>query len=497
MVTYNFSINHILGLKIRELRALKNLSFQELSRKTGLSISYLSEIEKGKKYPKGDKLMALANAFEVSYDALVSLQVSKKLQPVINLLNSDFFKEFPLEIFGLDPQKVVELLSQAPEKVNAFIHTVINIARNYEMRGEHFYLAALRSYQEMHDNYLEEIEQAVKSLSSEFPQLAQLPLKASVIENVLKEHFGITVSRDELSQEPTLRDLRSYYVEGKSRLLLNTGLTSSQEGFLLARELAFHCLKLKKRPLATPPLGGEAFDVVLNNYKASYFAAALIMPEDVLVEDISAAARLIKLDDQMLVKLLEKYNATPEMLMQRLTNLLPHHFGLKNLFFLRFVGTDNFNQYDLTKELHLSRAHSPHGNGLNEHYCRRWISIRLIKQLRSNRQLTNKAGMLSGAQISRYYGTNDEYLCLTLAFPNVSNPAESISVTIGFYIDEGLKKRIRFIEDPSIKSRIVNTTCQRCAWTDCEDRIAPPIQVEKQRALKETSEALERVGSLK
>ena len=78
-----------------------------------------------------------------------------------------------------------------------------------------------------------------------------------------------------------------------------------------------------------------------------------------------------------------------------------------------------------------------------------------------------------------------------MAFPNVSNPIESISVTIGFYIDEALRQRIKFIDDPSIKSRIVNTTCERCAWTDCEDRIAPPIQVEREKSRQEILQAME------
>ena len=46
----------IFGLKVKQLRLEKNLSFAELAEKTGMSISYLNEIEKGKKYPKEDKI---------------------------------------------------------------------------------------------------------------------------------------------------------------------------------------------------------------------------------------------------------------------------------------------------------------------------------------------------------------------------------------------------------------------------------------------------------
>ena len=53
----------ILGLKVRQLRTDKGLSLSELNKTSGMSISYLNEIEKGKKYPRKDKLNQLADAF--------------------------------------------------------------------------------------------------------------------------------------------------------------------------------------------------------------------------------------------------------------------------------------------------------------------------------------------------------------------------------------------------------------------------------------------------
>lgn len=56
----------IFGLKVKQLRKGQQLSFAELSARSGLSISYLNEIEKGKKYPREDKIEALAEALKVS-----------------------------------------------------------------------------------------------------------------------------------------------------------------------------------------------------------------------------------------------------------------------------------------------------------------------------------------------------------------------------------------------------------------------------------------------
>ncbi len=39
------------------------------------------------------------------------------------------------------------------------------------------------------------------------------------------------------------------------------------------------------------------------------------------------------------------------------------------------------DHFEITKELHLSQLHNPYANALNEHYCRRWISIKSIKHI--------------------------------------------------------------------------------------------------------------------
>ncbi|MFT6865701.1 MAG: transcriptional regulator with XRE-family HTH domain, partial [Cyclobacteriaceae bacterium] len=62
MISDNDLVKLILGFKIKHLRLQKKVSYQELSQATGLSVSYLNDIEKGKKYPKPDKIRVLAQA---------------------------------------------------------------------------------------------------------------------------------------------------------------------------------------------------------------------------------------------------------------------------------------------------------------------------------------------------------------------------------------------------------------------------------------------------
>ncbi|NJK84055.1 MAG: helix-turn-helix domain-containing protein, partial [Saprospiraceae bacterium] len=326
-------IKLIFGFKVKYLRQQKNFSYQELSDLTGLVVSYLHDIEKGRKYPKVDKINALASALGVDYDYLVSTQASKKIQPIVDLVQSDFFKAFPLELFGITPAKLFELFSTTPDKVNAFISTITKIARNYQMKNEHFYMAALRSYQDIYDNYFEDIEQAVEKFTATFEVKPDLPLTPQYLEELLETHYHITINRNEIIDYAELRQVRSYFSKSKKVLYLNKGLNRAQELFLLARELGFQFLDLKERPYLTRIEQVDSFEQLLNNFKASYFSVALLMPEQVLIKDIRQLAEQTSWKPQILIALLKKYEVTPEMFLQRLTNLLPHHFGINDLFF--------------------------------------------------------------------------------------------------------------------------------------------------------------------
>ena len=138
MMTDNDSVRLIFGLKVKALRQEKGLSYQQLAEKTGMSLSYLHDIETGKKFPKADKILALAKSLSVDYDYLVSLRANKKLQPIIDLINSDFINAVPWEHFGLTPAALLDLFSNTPDKVTAFISTLLKIFRSYQLSKESF-----------------------------------------------------------------------------------------------------------------------------------------------------------------------------------------------------------------------------------------------------------------------------------------------------------------------------------------------------------------------
>ena len=87
--------------------------------------------------------------------------------------------------------------------------------------------------------------------------------------------------------------------------------------------------------------------------------------------------------------------------------------------------------------------------------------------------------------------------CLSIANPGRTTTNETVSLTIGLLINDQLRKQIRFLNDPNIPRRIVNTTCEQCQISDCEARAAAPKVLEHQHQLEEVRAAAGRLdGSL-
>ena len=264
-------------------------------------------------------------------------------------------------------------------------------------------------------------------------------------------------------------------------------MSSAQKNFLLGRELAFQYLALEERPYFTRIVEVDSFERLLNNFKASYFSVALLMEETGMVADLRSFAKQYEWRPEGLHELLQKYNVTPEMLLQRWTNLLPQHFGIKDLFFIRLVGAKGLQHFRMTKELHLSQMHNPYANQLNEHYCRRWVSVNLVKQQKTVGAATRLP--LVDAQISAYWQTPNRYLCLSMAKPDFNYPERGISVTIGLLINEQLRQHFRFVDSSSVPARLVHTTCERCGIADCEARAVAPVVLEQQRRREQIMQA--------
>jgi len=353
-------VRRIFGLKLQQIRNGQGLSLLGLSKLTGLSKSYLSEIERGKKYPKPDKVVQLVEALNTQYDELVSLKLSGKMAPLSEIIQSGILKEIPLELFGIDEGDLIDIIVEAPERVTAFISTIFEIAKNYDVTRENFYLAALRSYQESHDNYFPDIEEEVEACARRYQINQHQKIQSVELQEILEQEFNYTVEYKTLAEASLPKEIRSIFIPTKKKLLISPTVSETQRVFILAKELGYAFLKIKERPFTFTWIKFENFEDVLNNFKASYFAGALIIPKKRIIEDIRAFFNTTTWDPERFLKLMFSYTDSAETFFQRLTNILSVHFGLKELFFLRLTYNPQTQYPDLNKELHLARNHQPH-----------------------------------------------------------------------------------------------------------------------------------------
>lgn len=487
----------ILGIKLKQLRTEKNLSLKELSEETDLSISYLSEIEKGKKYPKPEKIIALARALGTTFDELVTLKVDEALDPLTLILNSPMLREFPFELFGIEQQDIMDLFSASPAKAGALLKTLLEIIRGYDMSVEQFILAALRSYQKLHHNYFEDLEEAAERFMAEMQWKPKTLMPTELIKKALQQKYSYDIDETSLSGYPELQKFRTIFVPSKTskhgyhphikpRLLLNKDLIDRQKAFIYGRELGYSYLNLRERALTSSWLKVESFEQVLNNFKASYFSGALLMNRHSMVKDLTKLFQKKTWDSGVLITMLEKYAVTPEMLLYRMTELLPKFFGLEELHFLRFSHRTSTGNMKLTKFLNMSQVFAPYGLDLNEHYCRRWLPIAILKREQTELAERDPTTPLVIVQRPHFVESNIEYFVITVARRFALKPLFHSSVSIGFLMNDAFKETVKFWNDPNIEKIMVNETCERCGLRDdvCRDRVAPPtlyMKNERQR----------------
>lgn len=463
-------IRLIFGLKLKQIRTDKKLSLFGLAKLTGLSKSYLNEIEKGKKYPKTDKIITLSEKLEVPYDHLVSLKLDKNLAPIGEILQSKILKEIPLDLFGIKENNLIDIIANAPAKVNAFISTIIKISQNYNLTRESFFLAALRSYQEAHNNYFEDIEEKAIEFAKSYHLDLNKALSSKDLEEILIEEYGYTIDNKELSKHENLSELRNIYIPSKKVLLVYNTVTEAQKTFIYAKEIAYNYLNITDRLYTFPWIKFESFDQVLNNFIASYFAGALVIPKENIINKLSQLFAQKEWKPIELHKIIKSYNCSDETFYQRLTNILPKHFNIKNLFFLRFTHKHNSPSFRLTKELHITQQQTPHGNRNNEHYCRRWVSLQTIKDLENDNHKKSSYGI----QISSYENTKNQYLVLSAASEDPFKENISRSISIGLLLSPHLKNKIQFFNEDIFTTKTVGVTCETCSVKNCDERVAEP-----------------------
>lgn len=475
-------LKFILGLKIRQLRARRKLSLKELADRAELSASYLNEIENGRKYPKIEKLAALAEALDVALEDLVSFKTGRNLHPLLSFLEGGQASKLPLEFLGLYEDDVVDLMGKDPEKFATFVLTILQLSRSFDMKLDDIYAATVRSLIELNDNYFPEMEKLARKIRSEW-QLSE-NMNADRLTFLLQEHFGVTVDDQTFSLHTELRFQNYFYSEQRKKIFLNPELSPNQRKFYLAKVLGQ--LLLYKDGKISTELNRRMAD-----FKTSYFADALLLEEKSFARELKERFALNEFKADQFKQWIEGYDQSIELIFHRMTQILPTHFKIFELFFLKMSETTESPPI-MNKELHLSQLHRPHGVRMNETYCKRWVAIRSIQAFKISEHHKSKGQMI--AQISQI-DEGIEYFSLSYACRSSVKPELIQSYTIGFLINPELKKNIRFLNDSSLLKVTIGQTCERCPKQDCAERAAGPHHYQAQVQLEQRQKLLTGLSS--
>jgi predicted transcriptional regulator len=384
---------------------------------------------------------------------------------------------------------IVDIIARAPEKVNAFISALLEIARRYSVGGEHFYLAALRAYQELRNNYIEEVEAAVEDFRERTGLGLGVPVREAELILYLSKRHQIRVDLVRMEAYPELSGVRSVWNSRRKILYLHPDLNEHQRVYQLCKACGFAYLGLKNRPDSSFVDRIQGFEGVLDNYLAAYFAVALLLSR----RDFEADTRIFLQERTWnpghLDWMLQKYQVSPEVLFQRF-NLITVQTPLTQVFFMRMFHDLFLDQFTIDKELHLGRRHTPHSSGLKEHYCRRWLPVELLRRL----QQQATSSHLSGVQRVTFKESGEVYLLLSIAKSGQPFPNRNICTTIGILVDETCRGTIGFWDDEGIPEVVVNVTCERCSLSDCLERAAPPLVVESRERRRKLLESIKELS---
>ena len=367
-------------------------------------------------------------------------------------------------------------MADEPEKAGALVSTLFEVGRAYNVHVEHFLLAALRSYQQANANYFDDLEREAEAFRRQHGWENDDAIPPERLRRVLEEEHGYEIDRTTLAADPDLKQFRSVFRAGSPpRLLINERLNMSQEAFILGRELGYLRLGLEERALTSSWVKIESFEQLLNNFKASYFAGA------VLLDRTSVGGALDELFAETVwrprawVDCLRRYHATPEMFLYRMTELVPELFDLGEIFFVRFHASPEGGSYRLTKVFNLSPVAVPHGVGPGEHYCRRWSPLAALSRMGAS-VAPGRVRPRVTAQRARFVEEDVEFLVLTMARPLLLGEGANSSVSIGFLVNDRLREVVGFLDDKRVGRVDVSLTCERCPLGPeaCSDRAAPP-----------------------
>jgi transcriptional regulator with XRE-family HTH domain len=322
--------SHFLGAKLRALRKRNGLTLEDLSVRCvqidpqgAPSVSYLSMIESGKRFPSEQSLGLLAGVFQ--RNPAWFFDDSAEIEPASGAQRSGGAAAIALEPAFLFSKELLqsaipELLAQTGTTGRQFAHLLI------------------RSYQESSRNDFPDLERAAESVGER-----QFPLSVADMTRLCKRHGlelrwfdrGPVLARD---KDREVRSMVRSFFESPRTVYLNRGLREdpARLKFDLASHIAHKVLHGGDGMKSTHATGGEmagspegpptasagmnSQDVLhaWRDFECSFFAGALLCPK--------IPFRRFLTRERYRVEAGAKVELTPAVIMRRMTKVSPYPY---------------------------------------------------------------------------------------------------------------------------------------------------------------------------
>src|SRR5919106_5659635 len=168
---------------LKRRRKERKFSRFDVSARAGISPSFYSELETGRKSASGETLRRITKALDMSIEELQSDRYDAALEALLDFQDPD-----------IAIKEGIELLDKAPHLAKAIPRLLANIARVYDRgsKKEVIYPILLREFQEENWNHFPDIEDEVKRFLEEHPPRGTSP-DAHDLQGILRYVFKYTI----------------------------------------------------------------------------------------------------------------------------------------------------------------------------------------------------------------------------------------------------------------------------------------------------------------
>ena len=359
-----------IGSKIRKERRLKGFSQSELSKKLGISPSYLNLLESGRRTITVPLLIKVGNELSLSLKDLTVESNKRILSDVMDVLSNEIFDD--LDITNLE---TTEFISNNPNIAKALLTLndsykslrddmqnrleIMDIESSIKERKiSRLPVEIVSDFLQENQNYFDSLEIKSEELRDRIglrfgPGIGSTEIKFT---SYLKSEHNIEVKI--IPPDEDLKSIKKFDFKNNI-LFLSEMLTYTARNFHLAYQIALSDgIDLINKIIEKNKFYSDEVIPLLKISLLNYFAAALIMP----YEDFLESSKKYKYDIEILM---HHYAASFEQVTHRLTNM--QRSGKEGVPF-HFLKTDIAG--NVSKRFSLSGIHIPrHGGIMSKMEC--------------------------------------------------------------------------------------------------------------------------------